>query len=65
MAALALTVALIGSLQAVERSAAVTPKQGPASSAVLVPPIDHSVVQSIDATSEPDSSGAAIAAYGP
>jgi hypothetical protein len=37
----------------------------PASDAILVSPIDHSVVQAIDATGEPDSTGASIAAYGP
>ena len=37
----------------------------PTSDAILVSPIDHSVVQAIDATGEPDSTGASIATYGP
>jgi hypothetical protein len=62
--AAALLVLVLGSVQ-VARPAAATAREEPAISAVVVSPIDHSVVQSIDPNAEPDSTGASIATYGP
>jgi Tfp pilus assembly protein PilV len=62
--AVAMVLLVVGALQAAKTAASVASEQ-PASSAVIVSPIDHSVVRSIDANAEPDSTGASIAVYGP
>jgi hypothetical protein len=62
--AVAMVVVVVGALQAAKLPTSIASEK-PAASAVIVSPIDHSVVRSIDANAEPDSSGASIAAYGP
>ena len=63
--ALAVMGLAIGSLQAAGPTASIA-TEGSAIAAVLVPPpLDHSVVQSIDASGEPDLTGASVATYGP
>lgn len=62
--AVAMVLLVIGALQAAKTATSVASEQ-PAASVVIVSPIDHSVVRSIDANAEPDSTGASIAAYGP
>ena len=62
--AVAMIVVVVAALQAAKPAASVASEK-PATSAFVVSPIDHSVVQSIDASAEPDSTGASIAAYGP
>jgi hypothetical protein len=62
--AVAMMVVVVIALQPAKPAASVVSEK-PAPRAVIVSPIDHSVVRSIDANAEPDSTGASIAVYGP